>query len=174
MKPALIDFRSAGRAPAIGWVMLALGVTVLSTALWFDRTWTVQRAEAEQARRATEDAARQARELASRPVQLTAEELRLRATEPLLRQPWLPVLRVIESVTEPPVYLLGLTIEPSSGQIRIEAEAPSFADALEYAKTLRNEEVLAPAQLRSHEGFTDPNTGRQATRFTVTSQWISR
>ena len=48
------------------------------------------------------------------------------------------------------------------------------AEALAYAQTLRNDDVITTAQLRSHELATDPNTGRQAVRFMVTSQWISR
>lgn len=173
MSAAFIDFHRPRRVPVLGWVLFALGSAVLAGGLWLDRAWTNERAAVEAARRARDDAARQARELASRPVPLTADELRQRAAAPLLRQPWLPVLRVVEAATEPPVFLLGLAIDPASGQIRIEGEAPSFAEVLAYAQSLRDD-VLVPAQLRSHEAFTDPNNGRQATRFSVTSQWISR
>lgn len=174
MSAIRVDFAHPRRAPALGWALLVLGAAVLSGALWLDRAWTLEQSAAADAQRAREEAARQEREQANRPVPPSADEVRLHAVAPLLRQPWLPVLRVVESVAEPPVYLLGLAIDPASGQIRIEGEAPSFAEALAFAQALRNDEVLAPAQLRSHEAFTDPNTGRQATRFAVTSQWIQR
>lgn len=174
MSAAFIDFRQPRRTPALGWGLLVLGCSVLAAALWWDRSWTTERTALEDAQRARDDAERQAREVANRPVPPTADELRLRALAPQLRQPWLPVLRVVEAVTEPPVFLLAFAVDPASGQIRIEGEASSFAEALTYAKALRNDDVLAPAQLRSHEAFTDPNTGRQAIRFSVTSQWISR
>lgn len=174
MSAMRIDFRHGRRAPAAGWVLLLVGVATLAGALWVDRAWRTERAAAEAAREARQDMDRRTREDANRPVPPTADELRLHAVAPQLRQPWLPVLRTIEATTEPPVHLLSLAIDPASGQIRIEGEAPTFADALTYANALRDDSVLQPAQLRSHEAYTDPNTGRQATRFAVTSQWISR
>lgn len=174
MSAARIDFQHPRRVPVIGWVLLVLGCTVLAAALWVERTWAAERAAAADAWRARAEASRQADELARQPKPPSADELRQQAVAPLLRQPWLPVLRVIESATEAPVYLLALTIDPASGQIRIEGEAPSFGEALAYAQALRDDSVLQAAQLRFHEAFTDPNTGRQATRFSVTSQWINR
>lgn len=174
MSGSRLDFLHPRRTPVAGIVLLVLGAIALSASFWVDQRWTAERAAADGERRAREESARQAAELASRPMPLSPEDLRRRAAEPLLRQPWLPVLRVVEAVTEAPVYLLGLNIDPVSGSIRIEGEAPSFAEALSYAQALRNDGVITPAQLRSHDVVTDPNTGRQAVRFTVTSQWISR
>lgn len=174
MSVARLDFLRPRHTPVAGIVLLVLGAIALGGSLWLDQRWTAQRAAADDARRAREESARQVIEQALRPVPPSPEELRRRAAAPLLRQPWLPVLRVVESVTEPPVFLLGLNIDPASGNIRIEGEAPSFAEALAYAQSLRNDGVIAPAQLRSHDATIDPNTGRQAVRFTVTSQWISR
>ena len=174
MSAARLDFLTPRRTPRAGIVLLVLGVFALGASLWLDQRWSAERAASDEARRAQEESVRQAREQASRPVPPTPDELRRRAAQPLLRQPWLQVLRVLESATEPPVYLLGLSVDPATGNIRVEGEAPSFAEALDYAQTLRNDDVIRPAQLRSHEIVTDPNTGRQAVRFMVTSQWISR
>ncbi len=174
MSAARLDFLSPRRMPRAGIVLLVLAALALGASFWLDQRWSAERVAADEARRAQEESARQALEQASRPVPPTPDELRRRTAQPLLRQPWLQVLRVLESATEPPVYLLGLNVDPATGNIRIEGESPSFAEALAYAQTLRNDDVITTAQLRSHELATDPNTGRQAVRFMVTSQWISR
>lgn len=174
MSSVTIDFLHPQRHPRLGWVLLALGAAALALSLWADQQWAREQETRESVRRQREDAAQAARAQAAKPVLPTPQELRTRSVAPQLRQPWLPLLRVIEGVTEPPVFLLGLSVDPASGSVRVDGEAPSFADALAYADALRNEDVLVRSQLRSHDVSTDPASGRQAVRFSIVSQWIAK
>lgn len=117
--------------------------------------------------------AEQLRREALRPVPVSPDQRRLQHIAPQLRQPWLPVLRVVEGATRPPVYLLALAIDPASGNVRVEGEAPSFDKALEYAKALDEDGVLGPAELRSHEQMSEPS-GRAAVRFSIVTRWSAR
>jgi len=172
MSAVRIDFLHPRRVSPVGVVLLALGVVALFLSLWMDRVWTAKRAEREEATHAQWDAAQRRRQEAERPVPLTPDQQRMRRIAPVLRQPWLPTLRLIESVTTPPVYLLSLSIDPATGAIQIEAEAPDFQSALAYVQSLDEEGLLGPAQLRSHETGNDP--ARPTVRFKVVTQWSGR
>jgi hypothetical protein len=173
MSAPTIDFARASRAEWLGWVVLAVGVTALATALRLDQRWTTQRADQEASLQARLDAAERQRREASRPVPPSPDQRRLQRIAPQLRQPWLPTLRVIEGATRSPVYLLGLSIDPASGGMRLEGEAPSFETALAYAKALGEDGALGRSELRSHELVNDPS-GRASVRFTVVTQWSAR
>lgn len=173
MSAATIDFLRPPRAPGIGWLLLALGAAALATALWLDHRWAQQRAEYEATARAREERARESQRAAQRPVPLTPDQKRLQRVSPQLRQPWLPTLRLIENVTEPPVYLLALSIDPAAGTATLDAEALSFDHALSYLQLLNEDGLLGPAQLRSHEQSGDP-AGHPSVRFTVITQWSAR
>jgi hypothetical protein len=69
--------------------------------------------------------------------------------------------------------LLGLSIDPASGGLRLEGEAPSFEAALAYAKSLGEDGALGRAELRSHDLVNDPS-GRAHVRFTAVTQWSAR
>ncbi|QTN25665.1 hypothetical protein HZ992_12225 [Rhizobacter sp. AJA081-3] len=174
MSAATIDFLHPRRTPWLGWVLLVAGTGALVLSLWADQRWTAQRAEFEAAKRQREEATQTARALADRPVPLTPQDLRMRAVAPQLRQPWLPLLRVVENVTEPPIFLLAMTVDPVTGSVRLDGEAPGFAEALAYSQALRNDDVLAHAQLRSHDVVADPNSSRQAVRFSIAAEWIAK
>jgi hypothetical protein len=172
MTAARIDFLRPRRIPWAGVCLLALGSAALLGALWLDRHWAAQRAEREAATRAQEEAADRARREALRPIPLSPDQRRLQRIAPALRQPWLPTLRVIENVTEPPVYLLSMAIDPAAGTIRLDAEAPSFDHALAYVQLLDEGGLLGPAQIHSHEQGNDP--ARPAVRFTVVTRWSTK
>lgn len=173
MSAATIDFLRPPRAPGIGWLLLALGAAALATELWLDHRWAQQHAAYEATVREREERALEAQRAAQRPVPLTPDQRRLQRVAPQLRQPWLPTLRLIESVTEPPVYLLGLSIDPATGTAKLDAEALSFDYALSYLQLLNEDGLLGPAQLRSHEQSGDP-AGQPSVRFTVVTQWSAR
>jgi hypothetical protein len=173
MSAPMIDFAHAKRTAWLGWIVLALGVAALGTALRLDQRWTTQRADQQASLQARLDAAEQQRRDALRPVPPSPDRRRLQRIAPQLRQPWLTTLRVIEGVTQPPVFLLGLSIDPASGGLRLEGEAPSFEEALAYAKSLGEGDALGRAELRSHELMNDPS-GRASVRFTVVTQWSAR
>ena len=169
MTAARIDFLRPRRVPWVGVCLLALGTAALLGAIRIDRQWAAQRAEREAATRAQEEAADRARREALRQIPLSPDQRRLQRITPALRQPWLPTLRVIENVTEPPVYLLSMAIDPAAGNVRLEAQAPSFDHALAYVQLLDEDGLLGPAQIRSHEQVNDP--AHPAVRFTVVTQW---
>lgn len=170
---ATVDFLTARSTSWLGWCLLGLGVAAGGAAFHFDRQWAHERAQREADITARTAEAEQRSREAARPVPISPDQRRLLRIAPQLRQPWLPVLRIIEAATRPPVFLLALSVDPASGTIRVEGEAPTFEAVLEYAKDLDHEGLLGPAELRSHEQVVDP-TGRPAVRFTVVSRWSER
>jgi hypothetical protein len=173
MSASTIDFLRPRRSSMLGWVLLALGTVALGTVLQVDRQWKRERVQQETAAAARTAETERRRRDAERPVSLSPDQRRLARVSPQLRQPWLPVLRLLEGTTRPPVYLVALAIDPAAGAVRVEGEAPSFEKALEYAQALDQEGLLGPAELRSHEQMIDP-TGQPAVRFTIVTRWSSR
>lgn len=174
MTSAAIDFLHPQRTPRLGGGLLALGALALSLALWADRHWSEQRQAFEAAQRQHAEAARRESEAARRLAPPTPQELRRRQIAPQLRQPWLPTLRLIENVTEPPVFLLSLSVDPGTGQVRLDGEAPGFAEALAYTRALDDEAVMGPARLVSHDTVADTVSGRQVVRFGIATRWIAK
>ncbi|MBB2486998.1 hypothetical protein H5407_17350 [Mitsuaria sp. WAJ17] len=168
-----IDFVQRNSAPWAARLLLIAGGLSLAGALWLQHRWDAVRASQEErllAQAQAAEASRKAVQAAQRP---TPDQLRMRNVAPLLRQPWLPILRVIEHATEPPVYLLSLFIDPAAGTVRVEGEAGSFDQVLAYARTLDDDSVLGPARLGSHESITDA-AGRTLVRFSITTPWRTR
>lgn len=174
MSAASIDFLRPQRVHWFGWCLLALGVSALLAALWADRQWTRERSEHEARLRLREEAAQQLQRAALQPIVLTPDQRRLQRIAPQLRQPWLPVLRLVESATEAPVFLLSLAIDPAIGVVRLDGEAPGFDQALAYSQALDSEGLMGPAQIRSHELVNEPGTGRSTARFSLVTQWRTR
>ncbi|MEO3715592.1 hypothetical protein [Roseateles flavus] len=168
-----IDFVQRRPSPSAGRLLLVAGGLALGAALWLQHRWDMVHAsrEARQLEQAQAvEASRKAVQAAQKP---TPDQVRLRNVAPLLRQPWLPVLRVIEHATEPPVHLLSLSIDPATGMVRVEGEAGSFDQVLAYAQTLDDDSVLGPARLGSHESIMDV-AGRTLVRFSITTPWRTR
>lgn len=173
MTAMTIDFLHPQRTPWLGWCLLVLGAGALIVAIWTEHQWSGQRAQHEAVQREREDAVRQARDAALRPVAPTMQERRFRQVAPQLRQPWLPTLRLIENVTEPPVYLLAMTVNPVTGELRLDGEAPGFAEALAYGRALDDEALMGPARLASHDTVANA-TGQQVVRFSIATRWITK
>lgn len=167
-----VDFLRPRRKAPAGWVVLVLGVASLLFVFQLDRRWAAESTSRADAAAAALADVRKREELARRPVTPTPDQRRMAQIAPQLRQPWLPVLRTIETVTRAPVYLLALSIDPSAGAIRLDAEADTFTDVLDYTRALDVEGVLALPELRSHEQVVDP-AGRSVVRFTVTASWVA-
>jgi hypothetical protein len=115
-------------------------------------------------------AERREREIALRPRVPTPEGRRLSHIQPELDRPWLPLMRAIESATEPPVFLLGLSTDPAGARLQIDAEASSFDEAMAYVQRLADVEFLKAVQIVSHENTVDP-WGRPSVKFTVVARW---
>lgn len=166
-----IDFLHPGRPPAGGWAMLVAGATSLATVLWLAHTWSQADAVRAQALRAQAEARQQqATQAARRAPSTVADGKRQAFLARQLAQPWLPTLRLIENATEPPVFVLGLSMDASAGTVRLDGEAPDLQHALDYASALHEKNLLGPAELRSHETTTDP-AGRTVVRFTLLAPW---
>lgn len=172
MNAPTIDFLHPRRS-WLGWSLLVVGAAALAASLWLDQRWAAQRADSAAAARSREEAAQQAHRAALQPVVPSPDQRRLQRIASQLRQPWLPALRLIENVTEAPVFLLGLSIDPATGIVRVDGEAPNFDQALAYATLLDEQGLMGPAELRSHEQVTDPS-GRAAVRFTIMTRWSAR
>jgi hypothetical protein len=173
MSNAPIDFLRPRRVPALGWLLFAAGSIALVAAAWLHQRWNAQRAEQEASLLARQTAQEHALEAARRPRVPSIDERRLQRMAPQLEQPWLPALRAIEGATESPVFLLAMTIDPSSGRIQLDGEAPSFDHALAYIQRLSDDGALAGVHLTSHEAAMDAS-GRATVRLTVLAQWARR
>jgi len=165
-----VDFLRPRKTPWVGWVLLMAGLAATTASMFVEGQWADERVRHEQRVRNRAEAAHRARQESLRPVPLTPDQHRLQHISPQLRQPWLPTLRVVENATEPPVFLLGLAIDPAAGVVLLNGEAPTFDDALAYARRLDERDLLGPAQLRFHEQVTDP-TGKPVVRFTLATRW---
>lgn len=174
MSRARIDFLRPRSSSWLGSIIFAVGAASLASSLWLDRHWTAQRVEREMAVRERDGALRQAQVTATKPIPPTADERRLSRVAPQLRQPWLPTLRLIEHATAEPVFLVGMAIDPSTGTVRLDAEAQTFEQALGYAHSLSQEGLIADAHLRSHEQINAPAVGSSIVRFNVVARWSAR
>lgn len=168
-----IDFLRPRRPPLVGWFILCIGLTLLAGAIRINLHWSDERKSHEAAVRIADESVKQARLAALKPVPPTVEQMRLNRIAPLLRQPWLPVLRLVEASTKAPVYLVAMSIDPTRGAIKLEGEAPSLSDALVYVQHLNSPGEIQSTQLRSHEQFND-QAGKPLTRFTVEARWNAR
>lgn len=168
---ATVDFLRPIGAPRVGWWLLALGIAALAVAFGAEQRWTTQRAAAV---RAAQDALalQQAaiEPLPARPP--TPAQRRWQQVQPELQRPWLPALRAIESATVNPVFLLSMTIEPVTGLVKLDAEAPSFDHALAFVQVLDLSGALRPASLVSHEQSSGGPAGRGAVRFSAMTRWV--
>lgn len=173
MSTTAVDFLREPRPSVAGSVLLAIGVVALAGALWFDKQWSSERAAAMQAEEQV-IAARTARLAPVRPAEPSLAQRRWEQARPELRRPWLPALKAVESATVNPVFLLSMNVEPATGLIKLEAEAPSFDHALAYVQVLDQNGALRPAVMVSHEQATDPASGRGFVKFTAATQWASR
>jgi hypothetical protein len=173
LRAGAVDFLKPQRPPILGWVLFALGAAALAVAVQADQRWAMERADREAQHRADSEAAERRQREAQRPVLPSPGQRRMQSVAPQLRQPWLPALRVIEGVTKPPVYLLALVFDPDGGTIRLDAEAGTFEQAVNYAASLQLDGVLGVGELRSHEQAIDPQ-GRPVVRFTIAAPWSTR
>jgi hypothetical protein len=168
-----IDFLRPPRSPTAGWLVLALGVACAAGALWAAQQWAAERARAEQEQQAITDTRRSITQPRPAPTP-TVTQLRAEQTELQLRRPWLQVLSAVESAAMEPVYLLSLSVDAGTGAVRLEAEAPSFDEAVAFVEVLTRAEVLKEVMLTSHEGLDDPAKARTYVRLAATAQWSVR
>lgn len=173
-RPGRVDFLRDRPAPSLGWGLLALGCAACVAAGWVHRAHEQQGAL--RARQTQERQAAWARqqEAAARAAAPGPAAQRRQAAERQLAWPWLDVLRVVESVTEPPVHLLGLMADPATGEVRLEAECSQFSELTDFVQRLVAPGGFGRARLHAHEWVTDTMMGGQRLRFTVLAVWGSQ
>ncbi len=135
--------------PVAAWWLLAAGAVLLAGSLTLARHWRAERQEAS----LQEQALLEARQALMKPVTAsspTATQRRWIQARPELNKPWKAALGAIESATREPIYLLSMSIDPTTGIIRLEGEAPGFDEALAYVQALGAESALSSATLESH------------------------
>jgi hypothetical protein len=165
-----VDFLRPARQPTIGWVLLALGAATLAVAWWCEQQWAGERAATVMAQHEAL-AAQRALQAPPPPAEPTLAQRRWQQAQGELRRPWLPALRAIEAATVNPVFLVGLTIDPAKGSIKLEGEAPSFDHALAYVQLLDEGGALEPATLVSHEQSSGTAGPGALVRFSATTRW---
>lgn len=173
MRPSTVDFLRDPQQPFVGWILLAFGVIGLGVSIWFQQQWATERSEALHSQQLTL-AANSAKPQPVRPTKPSPTEWRLQQAQAELQRPWLPVLRAVESATAAPIYLLSLNIDPSTGLVKLEAEAPSFDHALSFVSMLDAGGALQPAVLVSHAETASAQADKPWVRFSVATQWSVR
>lgn len=173
MTLAAIDFLRKSPQPWVGWVLLAFGIVALGSAMWIERQWASARRDALRLQQVS-SAARQIKANPGPPPAATLAQRRSLQAQTELRRPWLPMLQAVESATADPVYLLSLNVEPATGLIKLEAEAPSFDDAVAYVQKLGESSALQPPELLSHAETPSPRADRPLVKFSVAVHWNVR
>lgn len=113
----------------------------------------------------------------ARPVPVAAPtqtDIRTRSALAQSDAPLLGTLRAIERTSQDPVYLRSLNLDPAAHTVKLEAEAPTFADALAYVQTLDAEPLLHPAMLTSHNDVPEQISVKTHLTFTVMTRWNRR
>ena len=165
-----VDFMRAPASAPLGWWLLAAGVAAMVVALELQGQWASQQLQAQRLEQSRAQA-RQPQGRPARPAEPTLAQRRWAQAQPELLRPWLPMLRAVETATSRPVYLLSLTVEPQSGVLRLEAEAPDFGSAITYVQSLGETGVLQAATLLSHEEISIPGSPGPMVRFSATTRW---
>lgn len=173
MSRPTIDFLRQSGTPTLGWLLLAAGAACFATAVWLTNKWSSERLLAQRADHAAAEAKREQ----SRPrpqAAPTIHQLRQAQAQLELRRPWLSALQAIESTTVAPIYLLSLNVDPVTGVIKLEGEAPSLDHALAYGLVLDEDGVLQPAIVNSHDAAAGSGSGRSVVRFAASTRWTVR
>lgn len=173
MSRSTIDFLRSPGTPTLGSVLLVAGALCCAVAIWLSNKWSTERLLALRAEQAAAEAKRE--QLRPKPrTAPTIDQTRQAYAQLELRRPWLPALRAVESATVAPIFLLALTIDPATGLVKLEGEAPSLDHALAYGLMLDEGGALQSAVVNSHDLVTDPGSGRTVVRFAASTRWTTR
>ena len=172
MNTRSIDFLRPVAWQPIGWALFIAGSMCLAFALLKAKAWRQEREAVEMLARQEEAQAKTLRDQRAQRLAVKTDPRESQARLDLGR-PWLGVMGAIEAVTNEPVYLLSMTMERSSGLVKLEAEVPSFDDALAYVDGLAATKRLKAPTLRSHQQGLDTQ-GRPLVRISIEAEWGER
>lgn len=173
MTRRFVDFAAHARQPMAGWLMLIVGATLLAAAIGCQQHWQHQEDQKRQRQIAAAEELRQRKKPPPR-LEPTSAERREESTRRQLGHPWLATLRTVEAATQDPIYLRSLSIEPSAGVVKLEADAPSFDHALAYLQVLDLGGVLRPGRMLAHEQVAGATPDQVTVRFSAETQWSAR
>jgi len=167
MRQSDVDFLRRPTPPAMGWVLLAMGLLALAGSLRFAQEWRQQRGQVA-GQESTLAAARHALRRPATSAPPTLRQRRWQQARDQQGRPWNAALGAIEAATLEPVYLLSMVVDPATGSIRLEGEAPDFDQALAYVQSLATQPALSSATLESHA---DMGTGAGRIHFSALAHW---
>ncbi len=174
-----IDFSKQPGPPLLGWCCLLLGAALLTSAWGLKQHWSEQAAALQrqliQTERETQRQQATARARAALP---PAEARRWAQWQTQRALPWQEALQAVDAASSDPVYLLALAWQGGSdgnaGQLKLEAQAPGWNEALVFVEQLQRSLDLAgtplfgAAQLSSQQQAQDASTNATVQRFVVT------
>ncbi len=174
-----VDFSRPTSSPRAGWWLLLAGSLLLAGACALKQHWQ-DRAEAAQRRldQAGHEAARRQAEDTARQAVTPAQARRLAQLRQQQAWPWQAALQVVDDAVAEPVYLLGLSLQPSAedaraGSLKLEAQSPTWNDALAFVERLQQAraalapQALGQPQLSSQQQALDAGTNAPVVRFVV-------
>jgi hypothetical protein len=159
----------ARRFSPVAWLILAVGAA--AGTLLADLYLAAEETRAGLARQA-ERLERQLRPtaVAARPMPHKSAPAGRPAQPPAQQAfPWDAILREIERATDRRVALLAIDTEAGAGRTRLDAEARSIDDALDFAERLRASPLVERAFLLAHETRTSP--AGPVTGFSLQIEW---
>lgn len=174
-----IDFSRKPGLPLLGWCCLLMGAVLLAGAWALKQHWSDQGAKLQRHLTQTaRDTERQQAAASARASVPPAQAQRWAQWQTQRDVPWQEALQAVDVATAAPVYLLGLTWQGGSqgnpGQLKLEAQAPGWNEALVFVDKLQRTLDLATtplfgaAQLSSQQQAQDASTNETMQRFVVT------
>lgn len=178
MTPRRMDFSRKPGLPWPGWLLLFLGLALLGGSWALKRHWQQESAALRQRldQAAREVADRQAADRA-RHAMTPADARRWAQLRQQQAWPWPVALQSVDDAVAEPVYLLAMSLQSANdsggGQLKLEAQAPTWSDALSFVEKLREAQAatspsLGPPQLSSQQQALDAGTNAPVVRFVVT------
>jgi Tfp pilus assembly protein PilN len=178
MRPISIDFSRDSEAPsATGVTLLRLGLAaaVVSAACYVTVSGEIDRLEARAGDTRSAAARRMPERLTESPGDAREMQQEIRNANQVVQQmtlPWDRLFKELETAASKEIALLSVQPDVSSRQVRISGEAKDFKAMLDYARRLKQTDMLRDVILLGHEvKAQDP---QRPVAFTLAAGWSER